>query len=121
MKGVLVTVAAVAATAVVGTAVPVGLTLSATGSEQAPAATTRAEKGEHGDGNGPPAWAQQSPGPDRDAARAQWKKDRRAHLDAWKAWKKEQQKAWRADDSHEGPPPWAGGPWKTGPGASAPR
>ncbi|RYU13438.1 hypothetical protein [Nocardioides iriomotensis] len=97
MKGVLVTVAAVAATAVVGTAVPVGLTLSATGSEQAPAAKVSGKPQPH----------------------PQSQKERRAHLDAWKAWKKEQQKAWRADDSHEGPPPWAGGPWKTGPAASA--
>jgi hypothetical protein len=114
MKRMLVTVAAVAATAVVGTAVPLGLSLTASGSEQAPTpAVTRADKG---DGQGPPAWAQQKPGKERDAARARWKQERRAHLDAWKAWKKEQQKAWRAQDSHDGPPPWAGGPWKTGPG-----
>jgi hypothetical protein len=111
MKRILVVVAAVVATAVAA-AVPVGL--SASGTEQAPAAAVRAEKGE---GNGPPAWAEQSPGPARDAAKAQWKKDRRAHLDAWKAWKKEQQEAWRADDTHDGPPPWAGGPWKRGPGS----
>jgi hypothetical protein len=112
MKRVLVTVAAVAATAVVGTAVPLGLSLTAAGSEQPPA-VTRTDKG---DAHGPPAWAQQKPGEQREAAKARWKQERRAHLDAWKAWKKEQQKAWRAQDSHDGPPPWAGGPWRTGPG-----
>jgi hypothetical protein len=114
MKRVLVTIAAVAATAVVGTAVPVGLTLSATGSTQAPAATVDAARG---DGNGPPAWARQKPGEARDAARAQWKQDRKAHLEAWRTWKKQQQEAWRAQESHDGKPPWAGGPWKTGPGS----
>lgn len=112
MRPVLVAVAAVVATAVAA-AVPVGLALSASGSEQAPAAAVSAGKG---DGNGRPAWAKHAPGAARDAAKAQWRKDRRAHLDAWKAWKKEQQKAWGADDTHEGPPPWAGGPWRTGPG-----
>jgi hypothetical protein len=114
MKRVLVTVAAVAATALVGTAVPVGLTLSASGSTQAPAATV---SGEAADPQGPPPWARQKPGEARDAAKAQWKQDRKAHLEAWRTWKKQQQKAWRAQESHDGKPPWAGGPWKTGPGS----
>ena len=95
MHRVLVTVAAAAATAVLAAAVPVGLTLSATGSERAPAAKVGTAKADHGEGNGPPAWARQSPGPERDAAKAQWKKDRRAHLEAWRAWKKQQQKLHR--------------------------
>jgi hypothetical protein len=115
MKRVLVTVAAVAATALVGTAVPVGLTLSASGSTQAPAATV---SGEAADPQGPPPWARQKPGEPRDAAKAQWKQDRKAHLDAWKAWKRQQQEAWRAEESHDGRPRWAGGPWRTGPGNS---
>lgn len=112
VKRVLVTVAAVASTAVVGAAVPVGLGLTAAGSEQPPAASRVAK----GDRQGPPAWAHQKPGEERDAAKTRWKEQRRAHLDAWKAWKKEQQRAWRAQESHDGPPPWAGGPWRTGPG-----
>lgn len=112
MKRVVVTVAAVAATAVVGTAVPLGLSMTASGSEQPPAASRVAQ----GDGQGPPAWVHHKPGKARDAAKGRWQRERRAHLDAWKAWKKEQQEAWRTQDAHDGPPPWAGGPWRTGPG-----
>ena len=74
MKRVLVTVAAVAATAVVGTAVPLGLSLTAAGSEQPPSpvtgTVTRADKR---DAQGPPAWAHQKPRERRDAAKARWK------------------------------------------------
>jgi hypothetical protein len=63
---------------------------------------------------GPPPWVQLH-GPGRDAAKARWKDARRTQLEAWKQRKREQQRAWRADaDGHDGPPPWAGGPWRSG-------
>lgn len=107
MKGVL-------AATVLGSVLAVGgvpalaLTLTAeqtTGPQ--PGVTVKAEQ------PGPPPWAH-ARGAERQAQKQRWKDQRRAQMDAWKAHKRDQQKAWHAEGEHQGPPPWAGGPWKNG-------